>query len=148
MLNLKRKPKATLFPGKIRNGRPYEVILAVLDVFQELGKKEISLTELQDTVSEYQKNYGSLGYIYSSRFLYSLDLLSDLEDLVFHGYVHDYQYKYNGFLPNRYLALTSIGKGRGRVIVNLLPTDVSEQLSQSVYRAEQNYKTRWRLWAR
>ena len=148
MLTLKRKSKTLGFPGRTRKGRPFEVILATLSVFGDIGRKEISLTEFQESIAEFQRIFATLGYDYSSRFCYSLDLLSDLEDLVYHGYVHQYQYKYDGFLPNRYLALTTLGKGRGNKIVKLISEDTLEKLKRSVNKAEQDYKSKWRLWAR
>jgi hypothetical protein len=145
---IKRKRETPKLPGRMRKGRPFEIILAALDIFHKIGRKEISLTELQESIAEFQTDFGPLGYVYSSRFLYSLDLLSDLDDLVFNGYIHQFEYKYDGFLPNRYLTLTSIGKGRGKIIVGLLPEDTLKKLESSVTKSEHNYKKRWQLWAR
>ena len=149
MLNLiRRKSKEPTLPGRMRKGRPFEIILVALSVFYKMGRTEISLTELQECIAKFQINYGTLGYAYSARFLYSMDLLSDLDNLVFNGYIHQYEYKYNGFLPNRYLKLTSIGKGRGKILINLLPVDALNNLESSVTKSKQNYENRWRLWAR
>ena len=145
---IRRKSKVPTLPGKTRKGRPFEIILAALSMFYKLGKTEISQIELQECIAEFQNNYGTLGYVYSARFLYSMDLLSDLDNLIFNGYIHQYEYKYDGFLPNRYLALTSIGKGRGKVIANLLPADVLSILESSAKKSKQNYENRWQLWAR
>ncbi len=131
---------------KIKHPRA-EVLLAALYFFLEHGKKEVSLSEFQESVAEFQQEF-PLGYAFSERFLYSLDLLFDLKDLHYRGYIHQYNYKHDAFLPKRFLALTALGKGRGSKILNTLADEEAQALENAVVRAMENHEERWRLWSR
>ncbi len=135
-------------PGRTKEGRPIEILLAALCVFYRLGKEEVSLSELQETIAEFQQRFRSLGYSYSSRFLYSLDVLSDLEDLSYRGYTRHYNYRHDAFLPKRFLTLRPLGKGRGRKILEMLSTKQMQNLQDAVVTAIENHESRWRLWSR
>lgn len=148
MLKSEKVEKDIKLPGASREGRPIEIVLAVLSVFSSQGKKEVSLSELQETIAEFQRQFRHVGYSFSSRFLYSLDLLSDLKNLIYNGYIHQYNYRHDGFLPKRFLALTPLGKGRGWKILEMLSEDAVQSLQSAVMIAVKNYESRWRLWSR
>ena len=148
MLKSERAGKDIKLPGRTKEGRPIEMLLATLCVFSREGKKEISLSELQESIAEFQQHFRPLGYSYSSRFLYSLDVLSDLEDLSYRGYVRHYNYRHDSFLPKRFLTLTPLGKGRGWKILEMLSDDETQSLQNAVMTAIKNYEGRWRLWSR
>lgn len=148
MLKSKKVDKGIKLPGRTKEGRPIEILLAALCVFYRRGKEEVSLSELQETIAEFQQRFRPLGYSYSSRFLYSLDVLSDLEDLSYGGYVRRYNYRHDAFLPKRFLALSPLGKGRGWKILEMLSAEEMQSLQNAVVTAIKNYEGRWRLWSR
>jgi hypothetical protein len=124
-----------------------EVLLGALYFFSEHGRKEVSLSEFQETLAEFQQVF-PLGYAFSERFLYSLDLLFDLKNLHYRGYIHLYNYRHDAFLPKRFLALTTLGKGRGSKILKTLADGEVHILENAVVTAMKNHEERWRLWAR
>ena len=148
MLKRRQVDRGIKLPGRTREGRPIELLLAALCVFSRRGKEEVSLSEFQESIAEFQREFSTLGYAYSSRFLYSLDVLSDLEDLSYHGYVRHYTYRRDAFLPKRFLALTPLGRGRGWKILEMLSDDEIQSLQNAVVTAIRNYEGRWRLWSR
>lgn len=148
MLKSNQVGKSIKLPGRAKDGRPIEILLAALCVFSKEGKKEVSLSELQESIAEFQQHFRPLGYSYSGRFLYSLDVLYDLEDLTSHGYIRQYNYRHDAFLPKRFLALTPLGKGRGWKILEMISDDEIQSLQDAVVTAVKNYEARWRLWTR
>lgn len=140
--------KEVKLPGRTREGRPIEILLATLCVFSKHGKEEVSVSEFHESIAEFQRDFLSLGYSFSERFLFSVDLLSDLEDLKYRGYVREYHYRLDALLPKRFLALTALGKGQGNRILRTLPDDFVETLANAAEIAMRNYQVRWRLWAR
>lgn len=148
MLKTEQVDKAIKLPGKIKEGRPIEILLATLCVFSRQGKDEVSLSEFQESIAEFQREFTALGYTYSSRFLYSLDVLTDLKELYYNGYIRQYNYRHDAFLPKKFLTLTPLGKGRGRKILNMLSVDQVQGLNNAVTTAIANHKLRWRLWSR
>lgn len=147
MLGSEQLDKGVKLPGRIKEGRPIEILLATMCIFSKEAKDEVSLSEFQESIAEFQR-FRPLGYAYSSRFLYSLDVLSDLDDLSYGGYVHHYNYRHDSFLPKRFLTLTSLGKGRGCKILGMLSGDEIQSLQKAVVTAIKNYESRWRLWSR
>jgi len=135
-------------PGRTKDGRPVEILLAILCIFSNYEKDEVSFSEFLESIVEFQKKFSSLGYSFSERFLISIELFSDLEDLKYRGYIRDYHYRVDALLPKRFLALTTLGKGQGKRILRLLPDDVVKPLENAVKTAMRNYEERWRLWAR
>lgn len=148
MLKTEQVDKAIKLPGKIKEGRPIEILLATLCVFSRQGKDEVSLSEFQESIAEFQREFTALGYTYSSRFLYSLDVLTDLKELYYSGYIRQYNYRHDAFLPKKFLTLTPLGKGRGRKILDMLSVDQVQGLNNAVTTATANHKLRWRLWSR
>ncbi len=147
MLKIKQMEKEFRLPGRSKEGRPVEMLLAVLCIFDKQGKGEVSLSEFQESIVEFQREF-PLGYSFSERFLLSLDLLSDVKDLGYRGYIRDYHYRVDALLPKRFLALTSLGRGVGNKVVHTLKSEVLESLTNAVKLSIANYKERWRLWAR
>jgi len=140
--------KEVKLPGRTREGRPIEILLATLCGFSKQGKEEVSVSEIQESIAVFQQEFSSIGYSYSRRFLYSLDLLSDLKDLHHRGYIHQYNYRHDAFLPKRFLALTALGKGRGWKILEMLSDEEMHSLQSAIMVAIRNHEDRWRLWAR
>lgn len=140
--------KDVKLPGRTKEGRPIEILLATMCMFSKQGEDEVSLAEFQESIAEFQKKIPSLGYTYSSRFLYSLDVLTDLKELYHDGYIRQYNYRHDSFLPKRFIALAPLGKGRGCKILDLLSADEIQSLENAVTKAIENHKLRWRLWSR
>lgn len=134
--------------GRTKEGRPIEILLATMCMFSKQGKDEVNLSEFQESIAEFQREYPTLGYSFSERFLLSLDLLSDLKHLEYRGYIHDYHYRLDALLPKRFLTLTALGRGQGNKVLQMLIDDTLETLTNAVKLAMRNYKERWRLWAR
>jgi hypothetical protein len=124
-----------------------DFLLVTLYLFTELGRDEVSISEFQESVHKIQQII-PLGYSFSERFLLSIDLLVDLKELDYKGYIRDYHYRLDGLLPKRFLALTVLGQGRGKSKLQMLSDDVSENLKRIIESAIKNYKERWRLWVR
>jgi len=149
MLKSEKADKDVRLPSRTSEDRPLEMLLAVLCVFSKQREKdEVSLAEFQESIAEFQRKFPSLGYAFSERFLLSSDLLSDLKDLDYRGYIRDYHYRLDSLLPKRFLALTALGRGQGNKLLRMLPADVVEDLTNAVKIAMKNYHERWRLWAR
>jgi len=147
MLKSEQIAEEIRLPGRTKEGRPIEMLLATLCVFLSQGKEEVSLSEFQESIAEFQREF-PLGYPFSERFLLSVDLLSDVKDLDYRGYIRDYHYRLDAFLPKRFLTLTALGRGQGNKVLGMLKDDVVKSLTNAVELAIRNYKERWRLWAR
>jgi len=148
MLKSRQVSKDVKLPGRTKEGRPIEILLAVLCIFSKQGKDEVSLSEFQESIAEFQQVCTNLGYSFSERFLLSSDLLSDLKELDYRGYIRDYHYRLDDLLPKRFLALTPLGRGQGNKLLKIIPNDITEKLKNAVNLAIKNYEERWRLWAR
>lgn len=147
MLKSKQVEKDIRLPGRSKEGRPLEMLLATLYLFSEEGKEEVSLSELQECISEFQKEF-SLGYNFSENFLCSLDLLTDIKDLYYQRYIRQYIYRHDAFLPKRFVSLLPLGRGRGKKIVEQLSPEMLGALKSAVAGAIRNYQETWRSWAR
>jgi hypothetical protein len=123
------------------------ILLAALYIFSEQRRDEISISEFQESISEFQREF-PIGYSFSERFLLSSDLLYDLKNLDYQGYIRDYHYRLDGLLPKRFLALTALGRGAGKKALQVLTTSEAKSLTEAVETAMKNYKERWRLWLR
>ncbi|MBN2075192.1 MAG: hypothetical protein JW762_06550 [Dehalococcoidales bacterium] len=124
-----------------------DYLLAAFYLFSNLGRNEVSISEFQESIREFQRAF-PLGYSFSDRFLLSTDLLYDIKILDNKGYIRDYHYRLDGLLPKRFLALTILGRGAGKKALEILSTEITENLTEAVERAISNYKKRWRLWVR
>lgn len=131
----------------IQRVQPKEIVVATLCVFLQKGKEEVSLSELQESVAEFQKEF-PLGYSFSGRFLYSPGLASNLEDLQRLGYIRKYTYRHDAFLPKRFLALTMLGRGHGTKVLKGFPEGVIQVLQSATEKAIKSYEETWRLWSR
>jgi len=147
MLKTERVDKEIKLLGGSKEGRPIEMLLAAMCIFSKQGKEEVSLSELQECISEFQKEF-LLGYNFSEHFLCSVDLLTDLRDLSRERYIRQYIYRHDAFLPKRFVSLMPLGKGRGEKIIGTLPPDIARALEDGVTTAIRNYKETWRSWAR
>ena len=147
MLKSEQVSKDIRLPGRTKEGRPIEILLATLCLFSQQGKEEVSISEFQECISEFQKEF-SLGYNFSEHFLCSVDLLTDLRDLSQERYIRQYIYRHDALLPKRFVSLMPLGKGRGEKIVGTLSPDTAEALENAASIAIRNYKETWRSWAR
>lgn len=148
MLKSEQTSKELTLPWRIREGRPLEMLLAVLCAFSKQGKEEVSFSEFHESIAAFQQQCPFLGYSFAGRFKSSPDLLSDLEDLKYRGYIRDYHYRLDALLPKRFLALTTLGRGQGNRIFQSLSDDIVAPLASAIEIAVKNYEARWRLWAR
>jgi len=148
MLQSERVKKGIRLSGGSEKTSPTDVLLAAMCIFSKEGKAEVSLSEFQESIAEFQRGFPSLGYSFSQRFLFSLDLLADLKDLDYRGYIRDYHYRLDALLPKRFLALTALGRGQGNRVLPTLTEDVVNSLTRAVKIGMSNYDQRWRLWAR
>lgn len=130
-----------------KEGRPLEILLAMMCIFYKQGKEEVSLSEFQESIAEFQREF-PLGYSFSERFLLSVDLLSDVKDLDYRGCIRDYHYRLDALLPKRFLALTALGRGLGNKALQALTDKAVGDLTNAVKTATNNYHKRWRLWVR
>lgn len=128
--------------------RHSQILLATLLIFQKHGKEEVSISEFQESISNFQQKSGLLKYKFSERFLLSPDLLSDLEHLNYRAYIRDYHYRLDSLLPKRFISLTALGRGICKKIAQTLTDRELEDLTTAVNVAMKNYQERWRLWAR
>ena len=87
-----------------------DVLLVALRLFDEEGEGEISLHDLQKTVDDLQRDL-PLGYHFSKRSAYSEGLLSDMGALDYGGYLDEYRYRHDSFLPKTFVSLTPLGTG-------------------------------------
>ena len=133
--------------GKTKAGPRTEILLAALYLFSQHGKEEVSLSEFQECVSKFQKEF-PLGYEFFETFLCSLDLLADLENLVEQGYARRYTYSHDSLLPKNFIRLMPLGRWYVKRIISGLSPDMIEALNKAVVNAISNYKKRWGSWAR
>ena len=131
-----------------KEDHPVKILLAAMCIFSKEGRDEVSLSEFQECIAEFQQKYPSLGYSFSERFLLSADLLSDLRDLDYRGFIRDYHYRLDSLLPKRFLALTALGRGLGNKVLHTLTAEVVRDLTNAAKVAMNNYHNRWRLWGR
>ncbi|RLG15783.1 hypothetical protein DRN63_04950 [Nanoarchaeota archaeon] len=124
-----------------------ELLLAVLRMFNRLGREEVSLVELLEAVKNLQRSYKQLRYDFWDRFIYSPKLANDLSKLE-PFYVKRIVYRHDAYLPKTYFALTILGQGRGEVIVNKLDDELKNKLKESVIQAVKSYDETWKLWRR
>ncbi|MBM3141696.1 MAG: hypothetical protein FJ005_01425 [Chloroflexi bacterium] len=125
-----------------------DILLAAMRIFSKEGRDEVSFSEFQESIAEFQREFPSLGYAFAERFLLSLDLLTDLSNLDYRGYIRDYHCRLDALLPKRFLSLTALGRGQGNKVLQTLTDDVVDSLTRAVKISIKNYNERWRLWAR
>lgn len=123
------------------------ILLATLFVFSQHGKEEVSLSEFQESIAKFQENH-PLGYVFSKQFLLSTDLLQDLTELDYGGYIRDYHHRLDSLLPKRFLSLTPLGRGKGKSAYESFTDILTEDLENAVTMGIKNYSERWRLWSR
>lgn len=124
-----------------------EVILALLAVFQQYGRKEVSLSEFQVAIADLQKSF-PLEYSFSKVFLYSYQLFEDLQNLEYAGEVLEWQYRHDAFLPKSFLEASATGLVRGQQILAELSEEHRTALGNAVAKAVEHYSQTWRLWSR
>ncbi len=74
--------------------------------------------------------------------------MEDLKDLIYLGFVHEFNYRHDSFLPKRYFRLTPLGSSRGKKLIQELSPDQRRELSDAAATAISDHEQRWRLWTR
>jgi DNA-binding PadR family transcriptional regulator len=126
---------------------PRRILLSCLLSFVKHGQEEISLPQILDGVSHLQKSI-ALGYEFSPGFLYSPNLFTDIARLEEEGYIRQYEYAHDGFLPKSYVSLTMLGRGTAEREAKRLSQPVVTMIDEGVERAIAQHKEYWRLYAR
>lgn len=147
MLKSEQVGKDVKLQGRAKELPHREILLAILYLFAEHGKEEVSLSEFQECVSEFQKEF-PLGYDFFETFLCSLDLFTDLENLCEEGYSRRYTYSHDTLLPKNFIRLMPLGRWHAKKIIQRLSPDMIEALNRTVVSAIRNYKKMWGSWAR
>ena len=124
-----------------------DLILLALNSFYEYGEREVSLSEILECFQKV-RNKIPTRYEFAERFLYSVELLDDLRDLNYYGYVRQFTYRHDAFLPKTYYTLTELGRGSSKRVSNRIPQDYVRVINDSVKSAIKNQHKRWRFWAR
>ena len=147
MLKSEQAGKDVKLRGRTKEPLRPEILLAMLYIFAEHGKEEVSISEFQECVSEFQRQF-PLGYDFFETFLCSLDLLTDLENLGEQGYTRRYTYSHDSLLPKNFIRLMPLGRWHAKGIVPGLSPDRIEAVDKAVVNAISNYTKRWGSWAR
>lgn len=126
-----------------------DYLLAALCLFERMGAREVSLAALSDCIVEAKKEL-PLDYPFAEKAYFSASLFQDLAELEFRGYLDEYRYIHDSYLPKTYYRLTWLGKGRGTEAASRLAEagDDLEKLRRAVVVSLQNEANRWRLWRR
>lgn len=131
--------------------RRQALLLAILTKFEEQGRaqarREISLSEILEGIQEIQKTV-YLGYSFAKDIFYSRNLLQDIARLSRRGYLDEYRYVHDSFLPKDFVRLTWFGQAEGRDAVATLKADLGEQLNRGIKIARDQFNHRWRLFSR
>ena len=147
MFRRSRTEERIKLPVKMEQSSRTETLLAILYLFAEHGKEEVSIGEVQECVFKLQKEF-PLGYDFFETFLCSLDLFTDLEKLCEEGYSRRYTYSHDTLLPKNFIRLVPSGRWSAKKIIQGLSPDMIEALNRNVVSAIRNYKKRWGSWAR
>lgn len=131
--------------------RRLEVLLAILTRFEEQGRGEmggeISLSEVLEGIQEIQKSV-DIGYYFSKDIVYSRNLLRDITQLRRRGYLDEYRYMHDSFLPKSFIRLKGLGKAEGRNVLATLAADLREHLNRGITVARDQASQRWRIFSR
>lgn len=127
------------------------IVLALLARFDEQsraeGRREISLSEILEGAQEVQKSV-DIGYNFAKEILYSRALFRDIALLRRQGYLEEYRYIHDSFLPKSFIRLTQLGKAEGRSAAVTLASEFRERINRSVALAKEQANQRWRLFSR
>lgn len=123
------------------------VILMALYSFYKMEREEVSLPEFLECIKRLQERI-PLRYEFSERFLYSSDLMGDLRDLEYRGFVHRFTYRHDAFLPKSYITLTGFGRSRAKKVAQKFPEEFTSILDECISATIESYREKWRLYAR
>ena len=128
-----RKGKQTITPIKVDKSRRKEILLATLYLFSEHGKEEkIHRYKFVECISEVQKDLLPLGYEFSEKFLYSIDLFADLDALRYEGYIRQYKSRQSDILPKNFVVLKPLGRVKAKKIIENLSPEILEGLNRAI----------------
>lgn len=131
--------------------RRRQLLLALLALFeeheQEEQRREISLSEVLESVQEIQRGV-NLGYTFAKDVFYSRNLLQDIAWLSRRGYLDEYRYIHDSFLPKGFVRLTRVGQGEGRAKIATLPGNLREDFYRAIGIAKDRFSQRWKLFGR
>ena len=131
----------------IRRKKRSDKLLPILFIFKEFGEKEVSLSELLESVELAQKNI-DFGYYFSSKILHSDQVFEELDKLKDRGYIVVYSYKHDGYFPKKFVSLTSTGVKRAQESLKNLPKDEIIVIKRAVQEAIKENKERYKIWSR
>lgn len=129
-----------------RETRP-DKLLAFLYHFDNLGIREISITELLYAVRNAQQKK-DFGYRFSDKIFYSSDVFDELNRLQDEGYIKRYSYKYDGYFPMNYVALTPTGFKQSKKVAESISPEEADIIHESVKNAIHTLKEMYRIWSR
>lgn len=124
-----------------------DLILLALNFFYEYGEREVSLSEILECFQQIRDKIPTK-YEFTERFLYSADLVDDLRNLNYYGYIRQFTYRHDAFLPKTYYLLTELGRGHSKRVLDRIPDNYLHVLNKSVKSAMEKHHKRWRFWAR
>lgn len=131
----------------IRRKKLPNKLLPILYIFNEFGEKEISLSELLESIEFAQKRI-NLGYYFSNRIFHSDQVFEEIEKLKDLGYIIMYSYKHDGYFPKRFISLTSTGMKKAQESFKSLPDDEVVTIRGAVQKAIEENKERYKIWSR
>ncbi|MDI9611202.1 MAG: hypothetical protein QFX36_07730 [Archaeoglobales archaeon] len=133
--------------GEIGDSKKSSKLLVFLYYFEQENIKEVSVTELLDAIKMAQERI-DFGYKFSDKILYSSTVFDEIERLKNEGYLKKYSYKYNGYFPMNYVALTTSGLIKSKEITDSLQENELEVIRSSVKQAIENLRERYKIWIR
>ncbi len=119
--------------------------LLILQTFHDQGREEISLSEFLESASLIEGWIG-IDFEFADKFLYSSKLVHQLDDLHRGGYIRQYKYRYDAFIPKHYLNLTPLGRHAADEVI--APAELRTRLESATLEAISNHERRWRLLGR
>jgi len=124
-----------------------DIILSVFYLFFQQNKKEVSIPEFMECVIKIQQKI-PLNYSFLKHSLYSIDVMSDIEEIREQGYVQQYRYWHNGLLPKSFFTLTPVGNYHSKKVIERYSLDFIKSLDDIVLDTINDYREKWKLWGR
>ena len=124
-----------------------DILLSALYIFYINNRNEVSLGELCDCMQNFQQEFPQLGYSFSEKIRYSLELDNDLERLQGSSWIKKCKYNDN-LLPAKFIKLTSLGEKYGKKAKSGLTEEGINFLTSCVKEAVNDHIYRYKIWGR